>query len=369
MLVYEARVKQGFSLFCPTCYTDCGKRAVTDAGGNYKIEGLNSELKFTLLAMRDGYATVYLKNVDPAKGPAENAVLKPRQAIADPSQLFRGRVTDRDGKALRDAVVEQQGVMFKLPDGRIATTFGSDDWIEQTAVTNEKGEFELAYGKQAVQMVVQVNARGMAPKLSTQPTGVERRTLVVTDGATVRGRLRRDGKPVTGAELGLLTYSRMSGMTYPEARIGTQDDGTFTITNVPAGRIWVVYPKMASLASRGLAGQPVLVETKDDGQEIDLGDIELKPAYSLRGRVVLSDGSAIPPGMRVSLTPERGADSQQVTLDSEGRFEFDGLASGVYSVSPAVRGFRLPQVQGQWVEALVQGNVDNLVIQMTPARR
>jgi hypothetical protein len=29
-MVYSAGVKKGFDLFCPTCYVDCGKRAVTD---------------------------------------------------------------------------------------------------------------------------------------------------------------------------------------------------------------------------------------------------------------------------------------------------------------------------------------------------
>ncbi len=54
VLVYEAGVKKGYSIFCPTCYTDCGKRAVTDAGGNFTISRLSPDLRFTLLVMRDG---------------------------------------------------------------------------------------------------------------------------------------------------------------------------------------------------------------------------------------------------------------------------------------------------------------------------
>ena len=33
VLVYEAGVRKGYSLYCPTCWTDCGKRATTDAEG------------------------------------------------------------------------------------------------------------------------------------------------------------------------------------------------------------------------------------------------------------------------------------------------------------------------------------------------
>jgi len=107
-------------------------------------------------------------------------------------------------------------------------------------VTNDKGEFEIAYSKPAVRMILQVTARGMAPKLFTEPTGADRKTMTVTEGATIRGRLLREGKPISNAEVGLATHSRLSGRVYPEVRIGTQEDGTFAITNVPAGRIWDV---------------------------------------------------------------------------------------------------------------------------------
>jgi protocatechuate 3,4-dioxygenase beta subunit len=33
VLVYEAHVKKGYSIYCPTCWVDCGKRAFTDAEG------------------------------------------------------------------------------------------------------------------------------------------------------------------------------------------------------------------------------------------------------------------------------------------------------------------------------------------------
>jgi hypothetical protein len=86
VMVYEAGVKKGYSVFCPTCWTDCGKHVITDSEGTFTIPGLNPDLWFTLLAMRDGYASTYVKKVDPARGPAENAVLKPRPPIPDLSQ-------------------------------------------------------------------------------------------------------------------------------------------------------------------------------------------------------------------------------------------------------------------------------------------
>ena len=97
--------------------------------------------------------------------------------------------------------------------------FGDLDWIDLMTVTNEKGEFEMAYSKPAQGMILSVTARGMAPKLFTEMTGKDRKTMAISEGATVRGRLvGPDGKPVSNAEIGLLTHSRWSGTTLPKRR-------------------------------------------------------------------------------------------------------------------------------------------------------
>src|SRR5260370_36266230 len=69
VLVYEAGVKKGYSVFCPTCYTDCGKRALTDGDGSFSIHDLNPDLLFTLLVLQDGYSTTYLRKINPANVP------------------------------------------------------------------------------------------------------------------------------------------------------------------------------------------------------------------------------------------------------------------------------------------------------------
>jgi hypothetical protein len=164
----------------------------------------------------------------------------------------------------------------------------------------------------------------------------------------------------------LATHSRRSGTVYPEVRIGTQEDGTFAITNIPPARIWDVYPKMASLAARGIGADVVICETKDDGQDVRLGDIQLKPTHTLRGKVVLADGKPIAPDMRVTLSAQRAWDSQVTAISPDGRFEFQGLPAGVFDIAPGVKGYRLPE--GFSVEALVNRDVDDLVIQLAPAR-
>lgn len=368
VLVYEARTRKGYSAYCPTCWVDCGKRTTTNAAGDYSISGLNPDLVFKLLIVRNGYKTAFIDKVDPSRGPASDAVLKSQAVTADPSQAVRGRIVDDHGNPVKDVVVEQQGVTFNGPRGR-GRSFGPDDspdWIQPLAATDERGEFTIAYAKPAVEITLSISPRAMAPKLVTLPTGPDRKTIAVSQGATIRGRLLQpDGTPAGNAEIGVFVHSRLSGTTFQEVNIGTKDDGTFAITNIPAGRIWYVYPKMESLAARGLAGDAVEVETKDDGEDVDIGTIKLRPSYTLRGKVVLSDGKPIPPDMHMTLSSDAAFDSQIVTIASDGSFEFRGLSKGVYSIAPGVRGYNA--AGDFYSEVLINHDGQNITVPMNPA--
>jgi hypothetical protein len=362
VLVYSAGVKKGFSLFCPTCYVDCGKRTFTGPDGRYSIAGLDSDLVFNFLIVREGYSTTFVNRIDPQKGPAETAVLKKRIPLKKPAQVIRGRVVDRKGVPVRDALVEQQGAILGQTQ-----SFGPVGWNDLIAVTNDRGEFELAYRKALDAAIVQVSPRAMAPTLVTVSSGRDRKIVTVTDGATIRGRLLQNGKPVAQAEMGVSTHSGAAGETFPESRIGTGEDGRFVITNIPPGRIWYLYAKMESLAPRGLSAEVIECATKSDGQDVDVGDIPVKPALTLRGRVVLSDEKLIPPDMRIILDADRVPDSQTLTLAPDGFFEFRGLARGVYALSPSVKGYDVSGAQS--MELLIEGDVSNLEVMLQPVAR
>jgi len=362
VLIYKAGVKTGYSTYCPTCYVDCGKHTVTGSDGGFKLDGLSPDLLFTLLVLHDGETTATVDKVDPAKGPLEAVSLKPRATSDDPAKVLRGRVVNLQGNPLRNAVVEQQGVIF----ANGGQAYGDQGWTDSIGVSNEKGEFEIAYQRPAAKIIASVAARGMAPKLFTAPTGPDRKTMTVAEGATVRGRLVYKGKPVWNAEVGLMSHNRRSGTTYPEVRIGTQEDGSFAITNVPAGRIWTVYPKMESLGGRGLAGSPIDLETKDNGEIVNVADIELAPAYKLSGRVVLADGKPVIEGMRLVVSSTRAWDTQTIMLPLNGYFEFLGLGPGVYSLSPAVKGYEL---EDGFEQEVLMNQDREMVIQIRPRSR
>ena len=157
----------------------------------------------------------------------------------------------------------------------------------------------------------------------------------------------------------------MVGYPLPEIRIGTNGDGTFAIANVPPAVDWYLYGKMESLASLG--GSPIIeFTTKSDGEELDVGDVSLVPAFQLRGRVVLSDGKPMPAGMRVTIGSERAFDSQTAVLSSNGAFEFSGLAKGGYTIFASVRGYRMASSSIGGIALTIEENVGDLVVTLNP---
>ncbi len=349
VLVYKAGVKKGYNLYCPTCYVDCGKRAITDSKGTFTIEGLSPDLWFQLIVALDGYQLTFANRVDPSLGASIAATLVHRKGSSDPRALFRGRVQDSRGLAVRDAVVEPKGIL--LDDATGAARYGTIEGLEPVAITNRNGEFELAYSKpKATKILVSVDGRGMALQFGVIPAGADHHLITLSDGAVVRGRLVQNGKPVANAEVGIIGHPRggyglhlqLSGYPYDEIRIGTREDGRFVITNVPVPADWYVYGKMQSVANRGATGV-VECSTKHDAEIVDVGDIQIKPAYRFRGKVVLSDGNPIPESMRVTISSQRAWDDQTVMLSPDGRFEFGGLAADDYSVFASVKGYSLPK--------------------------
>ncbi len=158
VLVYKAGVKKGYNIYCPTCYVDCGKRAITDSKGMFTIQGLSPDLWFQLLVALDGYQPTFVNKVDPSLGAPVAATLARRRPAGDPKGLFRGRIQDSRGLAVRDAIVKPIGILlYDETGGR----YGAIEGLEPVAISNKKGEFQLAYSKPGLKILVSVEARGL----------------------------------------------------------------------------------------------------------------------------------------------------------------------------------------------------------------
>ena len=126
---------------------------------------------------------------------------------------------------------------------------------------------------------------------------------------------------------------------------------------------WYVYGKMESIVALGGA-QPVKCATNRDGEDMNVGDIQIQPGKTLRGKITLSDATPMADGMRVTIGTTRGFDTQTAMIGRDGSFEFTGLATGDYRIFPSVRGYQL-----FWgaLEKTIDRDIDTVAIVLDPA--
>lgn len=369
VVVYHAGVRIGFSPYCPSCYADCGKRVLTDADGNFRITNLAPDLWFELLAIQDGYIPSFSEKVDPTKTPTIAIHLAHKPALESLSGVVRGHVVDESGDPIPDAVVEPVGIL----EGA-SSLYGTVRGLEPMAVTNVMGDFEISYDKPTPKMLLNIEARAMAPRFVTMATGQDRHSVTLTEGASISGRLIANGKPISNAEIGLIPKNRggfgneltITGDPYNEIRIGTDASGNFIATNIPEVKEWYVYVKMQSLPQGAV--NPVEVRIEGKGQYVHVPDLVVEPGYRLSGKVVLSDKRPIIPGMRITIGSDRVWDTQTTTLAGDGSFEFANLPAGDYHLSPAVKGYVPKGTRFFPYETpiSVSGEIKNLTIQLFP---
>lgn len=368
VMIYHAGVKVGYSTFCPSCYIDCGKRAITDAKGAFKFKDLAPDLWFTLLAARDGYVPEITEPIDPVKAPTVAVKLAVKPAITDFSGTVRGRVVEADGSPIPYAIINPTGL---ITEGR--TSIGTIPGLEPISITNQQGEFEVRYSNPTPKMLLEVEARAFAPKFAVLNTGRDRRSITLDDGAVIAGRLVQNGKPVPNAQIGLIAKDRggfggdlkIVGNPYEIVRIGTDANGRFTIPNVPAGVDWCVYATMDSISSLG-ATSPIEVHVSKDGEYVQAPDLVIKPGFHVRGTVLVSDNKPIADGMRVILSSETVWDSKTTQLASDGHFDFTNLPVGKYTVHASVKGYHENTPQFGPPPFLVDHDIDNFTTTIYP---
>lgn len=369
--VYTAGVKTGTSPFCPSCYADCGKTATSGADGSFRIPSLSPELRFNLLFVAEGYKPAFVNKVDPAVGPIE-ARLQPVSAAAlDPSRVLKGRVLGPDGKPVVGASVEPFGCKTEA-----RRWWGSMPGVDPLSITNARGEFLITSREPFLGLDVKVFARGLGPRVfNLLSPGAAGHELKLGTGATVTGRLTKDGKPLAGVNVGMVQKDRGTENFTGHLTIGTDADGRFMFSNVAPPGEWVVYGKMEDLAAQGSVAAEV-VEVGPDDTTSDAGEFTVGPAHTVSGRVVLSDGKPVPPRTRLILSRDRAWDSQSVILDEQGRFTLRGVPPELVSISVRVHGYRispknrsvnLPNLSG-FLEGLVDGDIPNLQILLEPGR-
>ncbi len=343
VFVYTAGPRVGVSIFCPSCYADCGKLQATDSQGRFHIPSLDGSLIFRLLVVREGYSPTFVPDMDPLRN--DTVRIKMTQARQrDLERTVTGTVVGPDGRPLFGATVEPFGV--RSLGGK---EFGNIAGLDPLAVTDRQGRFRFHCPEPGAMIYARVKARGLAarvvPSLSPHSGGAGNR-IALMEGASLQGIVRDShgrGIPYVMVEVGQADTDMETFTGWQD--IGTDAAGRFLASNLPSSRQVVVCVKMKPLLRLGLGALRRIVKTGKDGTVIRNVDIVAGKAATVTGRVSLSDGHPIPGGTPILLDRTGTGDTQEATLAPTGSFLFHGVPAGEkICISVAVRGY--PQAAG-----------------------
>ena len=362
VFIWTAGPKVGTSPFCPGCYADCGKSAKTDAQGHFKIASLDPQLLFRILAVGEGIQPKFVENVDPAKGPLRVSLEPQNLAGVPPALTLRGRIVDAKGAPIQAAAIQPRGI--RTPDG--GERWGALRVVDALAVSDAQGRFVLTSREAFTSLGVWAEARGFAPKAFKKlDNDRQEHELVMTEGASLKGRVLYQGKPLPNVTVATFREDREVGDYPGRFEVGTDAQGRFLFVNLPPGVRYSVSGQMSTLQNYGSI-PAATAEVGADGSTVDVGDLSVQPAFRISGRVVLSDGQPLPPLTRL-VVGSGGAGALTIELDQDGHFSAGGIAPGTVSLGVQVPGYHwslknasLDQLNPGRLMGLVNHDITNL---------
>ncbi len=260
----------------------------------------------------EGWRSLDREGVELVEG--ETTELEPM--TVETGAVLRGRVVDRKGKPIPGAGVEARWQnMYRRFERR--TEAGTD------------GKFRLG-GLPEHSVTLEASAEEFADRLMNQVEIGESVTVELRRNGGIRGEVRL-------AEGG--TPESFTARAIPRRRGGEPSDdgkivgGVFELRGLAPGTYAV------EVRAPGRApGRVDKIEVKDH-TTVDAGEIRLATGLIVRGRVVYDVNGAVARGTRIRLDRNAGpsdwserADGTTIS-DNDGRFSFDGLEPGRYTLT------------------------------------
>ena len=338
VFIFSAAPREGGkAVISPHHYPDCGKFARTDAQGQFRIQPVDKDLLFRLLVTAPGQRPDYIKDADPMFGGAQLKMKSLQFKGGPPQNRVIGKILAPDGRAVSGARIEV-GATRIGGSTTYSSSFGGR--VDPMAVSDQHGEFFLDCTNGISALMTTIDAPRLAKRRIWLDAG-QAALIRLRTGVAIKGRLVQAGKGVPEISLSMATEERWSEVYMRGFDVASDAQGRFVLPHSPPETKFVISTKMKEMAPLGVMLAPKSVATGEDGSTLDLGELELKPSHSLRGRVVLADGQPVPPRTRIYLSLERGSDSQDKRLEEDGRFEFDGLPADEIDLSVRIPGYRI----------------------------
>ncbi len=300
-----------------------GKESYTAADGTFALPAMPDNKLYSLAIIKDGFEPLVYGGEDPGFDPID-VRLKPRSASQPvPKYAVHGRLVGPDGKPVPLVRVERDGVA--LAHGR-GWGWEQEGWPDRV-LADTNGEFTIARDKEFTEVQIRTRAPGFAPHMEWLPVSNTVQTVQLVPGATLIGRVVTDGQPVAGVRVGISGWDRNSETYAGHYDTATRPDGKFEFSHLPPNIGWAIYGLLSSFTNH--AALPLRqIQTSADSTTNDLGDMPTKPALHLAGKIKTRDDSPLPKSVTVNIGFENAWDSQDVKVDSDGRFFLDGLYTG-----------------------------------------
>jgi hypothetical protein len=169
----------------------------------------------------------------------------------------------------------------------------------------------------------------------TLPTSQELQIGLIA-GSIATGRVVRNGVPAPGIGIALKFVEPAAHDYFFLFQEATDEQGRFRFEHLPEGvEFWISAlrtrafdPQLSESLPDDQTFLPIRFRTGRDRTTLDLGEFELRPGARLAGRVVLSDGKAIPENWAVAAGHPGAGGRVYSRLDKEGHFEIKGLPQG-----------------------------------------
>ena len=324
--------------------------------------------------------------------PFEDYLWKP--TVPKEGLMIRGRVVGPDGVGVARAVVSpilnqvREKQIKTLPDGAFSFTIDeahSDLGIKVEAAGLASKTFWKLFRRQGSDPAAMA---GQTPSF-VEPEGAINEPLRMGVGTVVTGRVVRGSKPVEGVRMivqhpaTVVVRGRDSTPVRPFENRETETDaaGHFRIPFVTSELECSILSAPGSLAKHQTV-LPRSFHSGRDGTTVDLGEFDVRPGRRLAGRVILADGKAPPFKAKLMVLPHFACDLS-CELDSNGRFEINGVPDGIVyvyltqkigiGIASDLPGYRLstdntcldPTFPDR-LQGMVNQDITNLTIQLDP---
>jgi len=337
--ISTAAPKSGPAVYCPSCYLDCRKFAITNQNGEFQIADVDPNLKFRLVLSSPAYQTIQTELLEPSAGLLELR-LSAKPVDIDPGRVVSGEVRNEHGAAIAGALIVPCGATSqgRFRHGKVANT--------APAVTDARGHFSIVVPDSVEALDVEIEAEGTCgAKVSAIFPGAQQTSVELPTGASIVGTLTRDGTPVAGMSIAVAQTDRRT--TRENAFVQaihaiTDADGRFQFDYLPPNQQYCIYSVVGE-ANRSLS-QFVLptkvLQAPSSEKVLELGSLEVTNPVTIQGKVKITTGEQLRRATQLVVNRKPAWDLISISIQADGTFSLSGLPPETYELE-LPRGYEL----------------------------